>query len=389
MIEKDTEGALLALRDYLDQLGFARLYKYIVSVNQYYVNPNLVTQGSREKVLDFASYLRGEYSAVGLAACLMAQVPVDVAELSGLEGRVADRLVGVGLLRREGALLWPGPYQLISVQGMPLLEDARVNFPGDTMHEVYFGVDSLLLTYYVDTMAIRRDEPVLDLGTGSGLIGLFLSQFSDRVTVTDIAPAPLRLVHMNRVLNRKQDTVEIRVESYVDTLARGQRYKAVTFNPPFVPLPQELRAPIYAKGPGVDGQDWCRLLIERLDDVLLPDGTAYIVSDLPGQLEEPTFTADLRRYAAQAKLSIEVIIDNRNDYVEESAQFKLLGAFLARENPELSPEECYRRVETLHKKTLGAVCSHLSVMVVRRAADLPAGVRVLNRFQRKPPGSPE
>lgn len=389
MIDKDTEEALLALRSYLDQFGFTRLNKYVVSVKLYWLSPSIIGLGTRDTAADFASYLTGEYSAIGLAACLMIGIPVDYAGLTALEQRVADRLVAVGLLQREGGLLFMGPYQLISVGGMPLLEDARVNFPGDSSHEVYFGPDSLLLSYYVDTASIQRTDPVLDLGTGSGLVGLYLSCFSDRVTVTDIAPAPLRLVHMNRVLNRKTETVEIRVERYEDTLAQGKRYKAVTFNPPFVALPQELQAPIYAKGPGLDGQDYCRMLISRLDEVVAPGGTAYIVSDLPGSTKEPFFVADLQRYAAAQKLSIEVFIDSRSDYVEGTKIFAPLGAYLQRENPALTKEECTARIETLHRKTLGADCTHLSVMVVRAAGELPSGVRVFNRYRTLPLGGLE
>ncbi len=387
MIDKDTEAALLALRSYLDQFGFTRLSKYIVSVKLYGLNPSMIGLGTRDSAADFSSYLTGEYSAIGLAACLMIGIPVDYAGLTSLEQRVADRLIAVGLLRREGGLLFMGPYQLISVAGMPLLEDARVNFPSNSNHEVYFGPDSLLLAYYVDTASIQRTDPVLDLGTGSGLVGLYLSLFSDRVTVTDIAPAPLRLVHLNRVLNHRTETVEIRTERYEDTLAQGKRYKAVTFNPPFVALPQELQAPIYAKGPGLDGQDYCRMLISRLDDIVAPGGTAYIVSDLPGSVKEPFFVADLQRYAALQKLSIEVYIDSRSDYVEGSQMFGPLGAYLQRENPSLTKEECTARIEQLHRKTLGAECTHLSVMAVRAAGELPSGVRVFNRYRTLPLGA--
>lgn len=387
MIDKDTETALAALRSYLDQFGFTRLSKYIVSVKLYSLSPSMIGLWTRDTSADFSSYLTGEYSAIGLAACLMIGIPVDYAGLTALEQRVADRLVSVALLKREGGLLFMGPYQLISVGGMPLFEDARVNFPGNSNHEVYFGPDSLLLSFYVDTGSIQRTDPVLDLGTGSGLVGLYLSCFSDRVTVTDIAPAPLRLVHLNRALNRKSETVEIRVEHFEDTLAQGKRYKTVTFNPPFVPLPQELRAPIYAKGPGLDGQDYCRMLISRLDEVLLPDGTAYIVSDLPGSATEPFFVADLRRYAASQKLSIEVFIDSRVDYLEGTQLFVPLGGCLQRENPSLTQEECTARIETLYRKTLGADSAHLSVIAVRAANDLPPGVRVFNRYRTMPHGS--
>lgn len=377
-------AAMEALAGYLDDVGFVRLYKYITSPNLYYVNPHLACAAHQDRVADVASYLQGDYGDLGLALCLLCGVPLDEEGLTAREREVAGLLLGAGLLRRRDELVFIGPYQLIAVQGGPLLVDTRVNFPGPITHEVYFGVDSMLLTHYVDSARIERGSPVLDLGTGSGLVGLYLAERSDQVTVTDIAPAPLRLVSLNRALRRKEATVEIRAERYERTLGRGGRYQVITFNPPFVALPQDLDAPIFAKGPGIDGLDYCRMLIERLDDLLLPDGVAYIVADLLGDRRGPYFARDLDAYAGQGGLAIDLLIDSRNDYSAGREQFEVLGAYLQRENPTLTVEECAQRVEELHLRTIRAECSYLSVMALRRAGRMGAGLRVLDRLKGRP-----
>lgn len=386
MIDPQTERAIGALREYLNRLGFVQMYKYIASVNLYHVNPHIPSRFNKPTILNFDNWLEGDRRDLALALCLCVDQEVALQDLDDYQRSVADALLEADLIGRDGDTLRMGPYQLISVQDLPLLVDAKVNFPEPETHNVYFGPDSLLLSFYVDTANISRTDPVLDLGTGSGLLGLFLSRFSDRVTVTDIAPAPLRLVRLNRLLNQKEDSIRVVTERYAETLKKGERYKAVTFNPPFVALPQELEAPVFAKGPGEDGLDYCRLLIQQFDDVVLPDGTAYVVADLLGTLDGANFVRDLAGYAEQGNLSIDVYQDGRNDYTDDGPGFHILATYLQRENPKLTYEETYKRVEELHRKTNAADCSYLSVMVVRRRPWLSPGVRVFNRFKKIPFG---
>ncbi|HMU39384.1 MAG TPA: hypothetical protein PKE31_10255 [Pseudomonadota bacterium] len=103
-------------------------------------------------------------------------------------------------------------------------------------------------------------------------------------------------------------------------------------------------------------------------------------------MKEPFYVADLQQYAASQKLSIEVYIDNRSDYVDGSQMFAPLGEYLQRENPSLTKEDCAARIEKLHRQTLGADSIHLSVMVARAAGELPSGVRVFNRYRSLPVG---
>lgn len=381
MLSKEALAAVTSLREWVDESAFVQFFKYVTSVNLYAANPHVVCRSHAHQIALFEDYITGEFGHFAVGAALTLDLPVFRDELDDWQRRIVDALLAGGLLREVGGALRMGRYQLISVHGLPLLVDSRVNFPGPVTHEAYFGVDSALLAYYVDLGRVAPDAPVLDLGTGTAFVSLFLSNHSSRVVATDVAPAALELARMNIALNRREDRIELREEGFEETFARPERYATVTYNPPFVALPQELSAPLYAKGVETDGLGWCRRLLDTFDSLVAPGGAAYLVADLVGNHEEPFFLEELRRRAAAQRLCIEVFIDSRNDYVENSRQFEVLGTYLQRENPEVSVEECTRRVEHLHRVQLGACSSHLSVIAVRRSTSVAPYCRVFNRYR--------
>jgi len=83
--------------------------------------------------------------------------------------------------------------------------------------------------------ALRLAGRALDLGTGTGYIGLYLAQRGWEVDAVDISPRALDLARRNAELNH------LRVEVYASDLlsqARG-RYDVITFNPPLRPTENE------------------------------------------------------------------------------------------------------------------------------------------------------
>lgn len=386
MLSTEVRVALAALREWVDESAFVQLYKYVTSVNLYAANPHVVCRSHAHKIALFEDYIQGEFGHFAVGAALTLDLPVFRDELDDWQKGIVDKLLAAGMLREVGGALRMGRFQLISVHGLPLLVDARVNFPGKSTHEVYFGVDSAMLAYYVDISRLVPDAPALDLGTGTAFLPLHLSNYTSRVVATDIAPAALELARMNIALSGREDRIELREERFEETFARGERYKTITFNPPFVALPQELSAPIYAKGVELDGLGYCRQLLDRFEELVAPGGAAYIVADLVGTREEPFFAEELRRRAAAQKLCIEVFIDSRNDYVAGTRQFEVLGEYLQRENPDLTAEECARRIENLHRVQLAAQSSHLSTIAIRRSTAVAPYCRLFNRYANLPFG---
>ena len=116
---------------------------------------------------------------------------------------------------------------------------------------------------------------VLDLGSGSGAVGVAAARRGCRVTAVDINPSAVRCTRINALLN--QVDIDVR-EGDLFAPAAGERFDVVVFNPP------------YYRGVPRDGLDhaWRSPdVIERfslqLADHLTPNGHALLVLSSDGE----------------------------------------------------------------------------------------------------------
>ncbi|MDD4869911.1 MAG: methyltransferase [Kiritimatiellae bacterium] len=261
---------------------------------------------------------------------------------------------------------------------MYLLVDIRIHFHQLGVHEVYIGPDSTFLLYYIPMEKIRPGHRILDMCTGTGVIGVCLSRFSDHVLSTDIGDAPLRLAPLNRILNGKENSIEIRREDLRETMTRDDKFDLITCNPPFVATPPEFVSPLYALGTGSDGLDYLRLLVERSVPKLNPGGEACYVADLVGDGDQPYFVHELEHYAQKLGAAIDVFIDHR---INRQDQIQPISSFLHCLNPDVPREKIVMRVTDYLEKDLKADFYYLSTLRIRPML-VGYGVRVFNRYRK-------
>ena len=133
---------------------------------------------------------------------------------------------------------------------------------------------------------------VLDLGSGSGAVGVAAARRGCRVTAVDINPSAVRCTRINALLN--QVDMDVR-EGDLFAPAAGERFDVVVFNPP------------YYRGIPRDGLDhaWRSVdLAERfaaqLNDHLEPGGHALVVLSSDG--DGDTFLTALDRNGFQREV---------------------------------------------------------------------------------------
>ncbi|MES0488854.1 MAG: hypothetical protein ABUK01_02610 [Leptospirales bacterium] len=379
-LSASTAAGVDALREYLERIGFHQLYKYIASSSLYGSLPSAINHASAPNVAEFFATVLADYAGLELAQCLMIGHPFRSADLSPSDRETADKLVAAGVLAVDGERLAPTNLQLINAFGVDLLIDRRINFPCGSLHDVYIGIDSYLMLYYINSGEIERDHRALDLCTGSGIAALYASLYCDDVIATDVGLIPLRLVQMNRQLNDKSSNVAVRNQPLDETLDGSTKVNLLTCNPPFVAFPPGVNTTLYSHGTDIDGLGYLRTIIDRLPNVLLPKGSAYLVADLVGDNVGPHFVKELQERALKGRFSVDVYIDG---VLTAEDQVPAFTAHLASANPDRDRKELREELRAFQRDILKADKYYLST--IRVQMDIrPGEVRVFRRHSISP-----
>jgi len=90
--------------------------------------------------------------------------------------------------------------------------------------------DSLLLAKVVKK-EVKQGDTVLDLGTGTGIQGIFAAQKARSVLAVDINPKAVRCARLNAIRNNVKDTIKLKTSDLFSNI-QG-KYNLIIFDPPF------------------------------------------------------------------------------------------------------------------------------------------------------------
>ena len=114
---------------------------------------------------------------------------------------------------------------------------------------------------------------VLDVGTGSGVFGIYAAKFNSHITAIDICERALMFCDSNARLNnidtKDSEYWQVIKSDAVKFAKTG--YELVILNPPFTPTADNLRIAYHASG-GFLGQDLFKQQLKRALDIWLRDG---------------------------------------------------------------------------------------------------------------------
>lgn len=79
---------------------------------------------------------------------------------------------------------------------------------------------------------IPHGSHVLDMGCGSGVVGVFASQWAEWVISADVNPSAVRCATINSLLNQCEHT-QTAIESDLFSALSDQQFDVILFNPPF------------------------------------------------------------------------------------------------------------------------------------------------------------
>jgi release factor glutamine methyltransferase len=118
-----------------------------------------------------------------------------------------------------------GQLTTTEVEGIPLIVLPRVFHPG------VFRTSGVLVRALRAHGSIGLGTRVLDLGTGTGVLGVAAAALGGAVTAVDINPDAVRCTRMNAILNRVDDRMTVFEADLFEGVGTG--FDLVLFNPPF------------------------------------------------------------------------------------------------------------------------------------------------------------
>ena len=110
-------------------------------------------------------------------------------------------------------------------------------FFGDFSFEIYKDVyepaeDSFL---FAENLHVSQGEHVLDMGTGSGILGIIAARKAREVLAIDINPHAVRCANQNAKLNGVSDKIHFIQSDLFSSLNSQSLYDLLLFNAPYVP----------------------------------------------------------------------------------------------------------------------------------------------------------
>ncbi len=192
--------------------------------------------------------------------------PEQRAVLQLLERRIVERKPAAYLTQRA----W--------FMGLPFYVDERVLVPRSPLAEL---IERHFAPWLPDS---RKVEHILDLGTGSGCIGIACAYaFPDaQVDVVDVSAEALAVARHNIVEHGLEDQVEA-VQSDLFSALKGCHYDLIISNPPYVALeeldslpPEYHHEPRLGLAAGVEGLDVVMEILQQSSDYLKRDGLLIV-----------------------------------------------------------------------------------------------------------------
>ena len=178
-----------------------------------------------------------------------------------------EHLVKAKILRKIGKK-FRANVQVFPLSGKFICTDFIISTNSIKNGEVVRGREDVwgILTYespYIAKKAIvEKNNIVLDLATGSGIIALFCADKAKKVIATDINPKAINYAKFNAILNGAEDKIEFRLGDMFKPI-KDMRFDLIIWNGATLALPGDKeKYPVYCYG-GYAGSNMTRKFIEE------------------------------------------------------------------------------------------------------------------------------
>ena len=152
----------------------------------------------------------------------------------------------------------------------------NMDFIIDTHENVYIPAeDSYLLA---ENLEIKNGQSVLEIGTGTGIVAMYASKLTDKVTATDINFDAITLAESNFKANNI-DNIELLFGNLFEPV-KNRKFDVILFNTPYLPTEEGevLEDTInYAFDGGLNGRKVIDLFLNEVGNHLNDGGIVQLI----------------------------------------------------------------------------------------------------------------
>ncbi|MFM9441193.1 methyltransferase [Streptomyces acidiscabies] len=220
---------------------------------------------------------------------------------SEVPGPLLDLLLRARVLSEESGKI-SADYCLVRGEGMSLLAAWRAAGRDTGSYAPWVGTDSMTLSRLV--AARRGARSALDLGCGTGILGLSAARNGAEVLSVDVNPECTAAATLNAHINGLGDRLTA-VEGDIMSLSLDSRFDLVVSNPPCLPLRRGSLGWLAGEA-GLDGLEFFWELLRQVPGLLTQEGEALLQAAAYGDERGPFFVpeleAELRRLGVFGRL---------------------------------------------------------------------------------------
>ncbi|MDR3584255.1 MAG: class I SAM-dependent methyltransferase [Desulfosporosinus sp.] len=241
MIDYRNIDLISAFKEYLDNFCYDAIYQILSGEINYLYNPWQAYEALNTSLLG----LERKKQTVFKLLLLGQQININEA-IEDMGETIVKILADLGVIIVDNGLIRTDGYSLLSFCDHYFLVGLPYFYPTNIEKDpaVYIGVDTYRL---VRLLPSKKVNSMLDLCTGSGIQAILGSRSANNVIGVEINNQASAVTKFNVNLNNLQNKINI-IEGNLYEPVIGKTFDVITANPPFIPVPENIKYSIAGDG---------------------------------------------------------------------------------------------------------------------------------------------